>query len=42
MNQQQILLLNKMKKRIKGKQAYIKLILEKNEVVVCWSFHEDK
>lgn len=30
------------KKKINGKLAYIKLILEKKEVVVCWSFHEDK
>lgn len=29
------------KKIIKGKLVYIKLILENNEVVVCWSFHED-
>lgn len=30
------------KKTIKGKLSYIKLILENDEVVVCWSFHEDK
>ena len=30
------------KKRIKEKIAYIKLVLKENdEVVVCWSFHED-
>lgn len=29
------------KKIIKGKLVYIKLISENNEVVVCWSFHED-
>lgn len=29
------------KKMIKGKLAYIKLILNKEEVVVCMSFHED-
>lgn len=30
------------KKKIKYKLAYIKLMLDENdEVVVCWSFHED-
>lgn len=30
------------KKPIKGKMAYIKLILNNDEVVVCWSFHTDR
>lgn len=30
------------KKIINGKLAYIKLILDREEVVICWSFHEDK